>query len=150
MALGASLWIRGDTGYFQKNGNIHPPSVHIATDIPNIFSHILDEGYSFPPPPKTRKLRENDWMENQIADFKKYAREELKDREMEIPPQWLDWAGDYLRRGFRKAQKRWPDNSMAVYFFEKIEKAAKKPDYEGQILIVWITKNDVKISIEEY
>ena len=36
LALGASLFIRGETGYFQRNGNIHPPWRHVASDFPNM------------------------------------------------------------------------------------------------------------------
>src|SRR5258706_10369581 len=48
MALGAALWIRGDTGYWANN--YHTPGANIGADARDIFSHIIHENYSFNAP----------------------------------------------------------------------------------------------------
>lgn len=41
-ALGASLWIRGLTGYYERNGNVNPPPRHVAADISRFTLHAPD------------------------------------------------------------------------------------------------------------
>jgi hypothetical protein len=116
---------------------------------------VIYENYSFDAPPKTRKLDEG--KEEEIANFIKTAKEDIQDRidlmgdlEEEDIDRYLTWAADYVRRGYRKAQKRFPDNYEAAYLFRQIADRAKKLlDHEGQKLVVSLTNNRLRVW-EEY
>lgn len=131
MALGAALLIRGTTGYFQRNGNINPPHVHIAGDFPDILRHIVDEGMGLPDPGKTKPIEDYDYMiTDTIAEAIREVKYEYKDSPEDIAA-WLPLiplATGWMRKGWRKAQKRYA--KCGIYFatecFEYIQIEADK------------------------
>ena len=44
-ALGASLWLRGETDYHSRNGSRAHPFEHLAADFPALFAHLYFEGF---------------------------------------------------------------------------------------------------------
>lgn len=128
MALGASMLIRGVSGYMQRNGNVNPPSRHLASDFPDILRHVLDEGMELPKPGRTRPVDDYDWMlKDTIAEARKMVRSEYPDdAKMMLPlvPRALGW----MRKGFNKALRRYEKCGVgfATLAFEHIEEHASK------------------------
>jgi len=157
LALGASLYVRGDTGHYQANGNTNSPGQHIASDMSNIFGHYAYESYQFPPYVKTKKL-DSDWIEEEIDKCISAFREELeyeKDLADHMPANWQKILQSYLRLGYRKAAKRWGDAYIALSLFCHIEQNVEKilrnyqEDTEVSIFLVKKTQT-VKILVNEY
>lgn len=130
-ALGAAYHIRGDTGYMQRNGNVNPPSAHIASDFPDIFRHVIDEGMGLATPPKTRKLTEDhDHAERFVLDVLANVRKEMRSDDYDESfakevVRLLPLAGDWMRRGYRRACKRYSGCQFeAMHVFDLISKKA--------------------------
>jgi hypothetical protein len=149
-ALGAAYFIRGETGYMQRNGNINPPAKHIASDFPDIFQHIIHENMSLPYAPKTRKI-DLDYVENFIAatlqEAEKLLKEEFGDwddfieRALELLPRVADW----IRIGYRRAARRysrWQDNAVEIFdqISEKADKALKRAEIGDKLIVSFSLK----------
>lgn len=132
-ALGAGYFIRGETGYMQRKGNINPPAVHIASDFPDIFRHIIDERMGLPVAPKTKKI-DIEYVEEFISELMQEAAKLLESEFGEYEPEFvkeslelLPRVADWIRIGYRRATKRFgPYQNHAVAIFQQIEEKADK------------------------
>lgn len=74
-ALGASLWLRGETGYDRRGGDF--PAGNLAAEFLDIFIHRESEGYAFPERPRYTRLGED--TEAVLTEIAAKARQELNE-----------------------------------------------------------------------
>jgi hypothetical protein len=157
LALGAALYIRGETGYFQRHGNVNPPEVHLSAEFDMIWrAHTERDGRS--------DIREVSRVRNtELLDTcRKIVRLGVKNLEENgVEPEDLPNHGTreliarWLAKGYVKAARRYRklDQHTLSYVFGKIEEAADKAlKYadEGQVLTVWLDlkRYDVRTDLE--
>ena len=149
-ALGASLFVRGEGGYWHQHSRMVEPSMHLAADFEELFRHVAHEGFPCPCPPGrrgTRKLEEH--VEGWIADTRKQAlmhAEHFDDGERCAFRTWMRVCeyDRWLRIGYRRARMRYKGRSEyeLAHAFHEVEKRADKllsEAMEGQELSVIIT-----------
>lgn len=153
-ALGAALWLRGDTGYFQ-NGR---PGENLASDIPDILGRVWYGGQTLTDPGRTYRLPERAEIElNRVRSElrKHYQYEDPEDRRP--TRQEVDRILGWMRRGYRGAIRRFRrlDNySLCHAVYQRIENTADallRHAEEGQRMIVRVNlrRCDVDIQLEE-
>jgi hypothetical protein len=91
---------------FYQNGGMHSAAANIAADFPEIYRHIVYEGYGLARPPRTCRVAE---MEEEFDEcitrgFRNIRDQEEKDTRKEFLDRdlWLGW----LRIGYRRAERR--------------------------------------------
>ena len=126
-ALGAALWIRGESGYFQRNGNINAPKGHISSDLPMIWriqSHVRE----------CKVVRDVTLMETcretvQLG-VKLVEDEYLEYSDQSIPSEIeREYIARWIATGFKRAEKRYSytdSYTVAYQLFRGIEEAADK------------------------
>lgn len=129
-ALGASLFIRGESDYYaqKRQGNSNPGS-NVGSDIPEVIRHIIHEGTAFNDPPRTRPLEDHveEWINTALKEARTecgYQFENADDvREVKSI---LAKARSWLRVGYRRAEKRYAKIGphAACQMFMNIETAA--------------------------
>ena len=140
LALGAALYIRGDSGYFQRKGNRNSTAQHLAADFPMIFrinsyfGPCLESGY--------------DELAGRCQAIVAEGVKNMKDEEMPesaIPTlQRQSHIAGWIARGYVNAQRRYRHVDGGAYYlaydlFMPIEEEADKLlalAEEGQVLTV--------------
>ena len=149
MALGAILHVRP-----YHLGNCGDPGYIISSDIAmlwfneNVWGELTDPGAS-------RRIR-NEEVEEWIDSALHHAREELEGEE-DFNPKWLDWARGWIRKGYRKARKRYPsmDSCTLGWHFKKLAEkldealmeAASSCEVENVIVRVKLVRKDMSFSV---
>lgn len=128
LALGASLYIR-DGSYHSRKGKWDTnPGHHLAADLPDIMRHVTVEGYGLPPAPRTRATDE--YLESDIdsmySEYRKNIRDECDSKDLRLSAETARSIRSYMRIGYRRAQRRYPDRWKAQNLFCNIEDAADK------------------------
>jgi hypothetical protein len=132
LALGAALYIRGETGYFQRHGNVNPPEVHLSAEFDMIWrAHTERDGRS--------DIREVSRVRNtELLDTcRKIVRLGVKaiieaygeDAENVSKPDSVNQEriARWLAKGYVKAARRYRmDQHTLSYVFGKIEAEADK------------------------
>jgi hypothetical protein len=129
LALGAALYIRGDTGYFQRNGNVNEAKVHIASDFPMIWQALTDrDGRSTVK--HVQKVRDTELLDR-CREIVRLGIKNLEENGVE--PEDLPNHGTreliarWLAKGYAKAARRYRmDQHTLSYVFGKIEAEADK------------------------
>lgn len=129
MALGASLFVR-PSDYYEGKGKIHTnPGVHIASDLPEIMRHIVNEGYTLPPAPRTRPVCgpvEHE-MDTVFEEFQREMLNEYDGQELTPDEDTERSIRSYMRIGYRRAIRRYKGRQYEVTrLFNNIERAADK------------------------
>lgn len=160
MALGASYRIRGETGYFQRNGNKNSPETHLASDFPEIFRIIEDkQGHTtIRTCPKTVRVDEH--VEEAFKLILKYAQSNLEEFEngyvldeknkKEIL-KWLAW-------GYQKAGERFKRykrvgigfHEIAYEVFRKIQEQVDftlKHATEGETMVFQVNIRTLYVNV---
>lgn len=100
MALGAMLYIRGKGGYYRNPGYV------MSSDIARLFTDAWQWG-DITDPGRTHRLDDEqveDWIEEAI----RLAKREIYEGYERYPhSSWGMWVRGWLRKGFRKARKRY-------------------------------------------
>lgn len=135
MALGASYRIRGETGYFQRNGNVNSPARHLSSDFPMIFDVTEQQRGSTRIKPCPRKARVEPEVLEVFKEIMAYAKEELVEQEREDvlheedEQHIINWmALGYVKAGQRYSWKkcRFDFHSLAHQLFQSIEEQANR------------------------
>lgn len=150
MALGASLFIR-PSDYYESKGSIHTnPGVHIASDIPEIMRHIVNEGYTLPPAPPTRPVSgpvEHE-MDTVFEEFQWEMLNECDGQELTPDEDTERSIRSYMRIGYRRAIRRYRGRQAHVQsLFEVIEHRASQTlahAEPGMELIIHINFTDLQ------
>jgi len=163
MAMGGAWVVRGDNGYFQRNGSSLPAHVHMASDMPDIFCRIMEGEQTLKDPGRTYRLRnECDELAVQltVAESWKQIRSEmshrLDDTYLVTEPEGISALDallsnenkrrltGWLRRGIQVARARYyhcDTYHLAYGLFDKIAKEASRlleHAEEGDVLHVSI------------
>jgi len=112
MALGAMLYVRGEGGFFDLS------RLSIAQNISGDISSLDTEAHMWGDitnPGKTIKLQSDEaeaWIEESI----KLAIEEIIEEYGQEPPhkEWGAWVRGWLRKGYRKASRRYQADSCSL------------------------------------
>lgn len=139
MALGAALWIRGGGGYWYRKmpGNMNQEGDHLSSDFEEIVRRLEGRRLDACRSPKI----DDSFAEEQLELCAREARRNLRDAK--LPTADVDKAINWMRRGYRKAAKRFkhqsPDivTSLFIDIEDAAEAALKDHDaMEGDKLIV--------------
>lgn len=154
MATGAGLWIRGDTGYFTRNGNVNRAEVHLASEVLQTWDYLTRrDGRSTLRPCGLARNRNPELME-QCREIVRLAIQETEERGGINPLNWenRELIARWIARGYMRAGKRYrktPAYQVAYDLFGVIEERADtllKHAEEGMVLTVrlsgqhpWVT-----------
>lgn len=150
-ALGGIWQVRGRHYDMCRDGrDYHSPQAHIASDIINMFRDI-DGSYWLPSigQYRTHRCDYDEDFQDIIEEARKGIRAEYTDMGRGDPDEdeqgwtadlfnirdaYLDNALHLMRRGFRKAQRRFGDGYVGINQFKAIKQAVKlhRPEFEGQ------------------
>lgn len=127
-ALGAALYVRGASGVFYRNGGVRSQEDAIAVEFPDLYRHLVYEGYELARPPRTCRVDEMEEVFDECITkgFRNIRDQEEKDTRKEFLDRslWLGW----LRIGYRRAERRFRRVGYheAGAMFTKIETWADK------------------------
>lgn len=140
-ALGAALFIRGESGYFQRNGNVCSTEEHLSADIPEILAnHVYRDGRSsFRPCVKTT---DKNLLETCRRIVELGTEEIEKEQEVFPSPSQQEHIAHIIASGYKRAAKRYRQHdsgAIAFRLFKEIEeqadRALKKAE-EGAVFTV--------------
>ncbi len=122
-ALGAALWIRGDSGYFQSRGNANPPAAHLASDFPMIWRI---QGYV-----KECPLVRDTVLMAQCREIVRLGVKNIQEESSTTTPSAIaqENIARWIAKGYKRAQKRYKDVgswTVAEMLFRGIQEAADK------------------------
>jgi hypothetical protein len=151
-ALGAALFIRGESGYFQRNGNVNSPEVHIGSGLAEIWSLHTDRDYrsTFRPcgviqyPETMAQCREA--VKSGLKEFAERELTEPSPRDCELIARWMG-------KGYKRAERRYKQHdsySIAYSLFAPIEEAANnalKYAEAGMVLTVLVDFARLKVDV---
>jgi hypothetical protein len=158
MALGAAYWIRGESGFMQRNGNRNPPEEHIASDFPMIWRihHGTHGRTGFRSPPRTRGAVDIiDQCKNIVYRACRLLSEEECERlpdaaERELIAQWLARGYVLAERRYKKIDPCISGHDIAYSLFGRIEEQADRlltQAEEGMELTVNIDVRALSVSL---
>ena len=157
-ALGAAFRIRGLGGFFN---NVHTPESNIASDMPEIFQHIVNEDMGLSEPPKSAysPMRDSE-IETSLNTIVIEGLKLIKDQrqgyddgiQASFVSEFRRKAVAWLRHGFRRAGSRYRNrlNEM-VWMFETIQKESDKylqDAEEGDKLTVQILLKSCSVDVQ--
>jgi hypothetical protein len=150
LAFGAMLYIRAEGGYFYQMDHMHPdPVYHMSADLGRFIAEIVDGQHSdgaLAIPPSTRRLDSE--IELTLSHLLAKAMEEAKlelngmqdldfddithDAEIAKLAQHI---GDWMRRGYRRAIKRYPHSNAdeLSYLFSQIKNKVDREYNQAEI-----------------
>ena len=114
-ALGASFYVRKYTT------NMHSLGANVAADLPDVLAHVHSEGMSFFSPGRTAPID----VEYEVDDAIHHFREEAAYSRQRTSSQELAWVRGWMRRGYRRAVKRWGDIDTRS-LFDEIQREADR------------------------
>lgn len=153
MALGASLFIRGESGYFQRNGRVHSAEENLASDFPEIWNHMVYEDRRTHVKP-CGSVRDEDLMER-CREIVRLGVRELREREHDQIPdrEARERMARWFAKGYKKAERRYRQHgayAMAYQLFSPIEEQAErclKYADEGMVLTVCVNVKRLNVSV---
>ena len=166
MALGAAYWLRGETGYFQRNGNTHSPEAHIAADFRELYQHVAHEGFSLEDPSgATGRMLDYEEADEALVRACCIGLREVNDEdEYDADDEALadftsqesaDRIVGWLRLGYLKAVERYAGvdaYTLAHSVFRAIDERAAKwlqgDAVEGQTLRVTVDLKRMSVTME--
>lgn len=150
LALGAMLYVRGMAGYFQRGLYPKSPGYAMSGDVARLFTDAWQWG-EITDPGRTCRLDDEEaeaWIEEAI----RLAEREIRDDYEQRPhSQWGSWVRGWLRKGFRKARKRYSlDPATLCHTFDRmseaLDNAAKNMD-EWDIVRVSFVRKTCELSV---
>lgn len=124
-ALGASLLIRGEGGFFVFSS----PGENIGADLPEIMRHVVHKNMGLSSAPKTRPLDEyvEEWIKEAVGvlleELKLWYDKEDAEHVKSMIPDMVGW----MRIGYRRAKARYKGKLWQVRdAFRKIQEEADK------------------------
>jgi len=152
-ALGAALFIRGDSGYFQRNGNVNSPEKHIGSDLSNIWQlHTDRDGRNNLRPCGVMCYHET---MDQCRDVVKEGLKEFEEREQTEPSlRDCELIARWIAKGYKRAQSqryaKHDSYTIAYSLFDPIaeqaDKALKHAE-EGMVLTVRVDFKALKVAV---
>lgn len=137
MALGAALIIRGDQGYWHQRTPFNPhPHKHVASDFPEILSHVVWGDMDLADPGRTKPVEDYDYLIiDTIKEARRLLNSEYEEDERARYVKLLWPALGWMRRGMRKAMARYRGQRMdwALYTFIGIEKEVNRITKDAQL-----------------
>lgn len=158
-AFGASLWIRGEGGYWQGRGAHN--SEWFQNTCGEVAEFLAQANGVCAKPPRADELEE--WLEEQLQQLKthavdSWASEELADRfslehitEEELAANLENVLG-WVRRGYHNADKKYTAYQYDVcYLFQQIEKEVDDlQPQEGDTLTICFTRDNTDYSVKHH
>jgi hypothetical protein len=153
-ATGADLFIRGESGYFQRQGNVNEPKVHLAAEFAMTWGYHTQRDRRTAVKP-VGLVRDKDLME-QCRQIVRLGVKNMKDDESGLP---LPTAEDQERiarwyaKGYVRARRRYRNldaYSVAYQLFGPIEEKADmalKHAEEGMILTVLVDYRKLEVKV---
>ena len=154
LAFGAMLYMRAEGDYWANaKQSFNPdPAYQMAGDVAEF---MRQKGHELRRPGRTNRL--DDDLEGVIARIKDNALKEIKSEEDEEDwnrfsyERYMDNAIGWMRKGYRKAAKRWDINHSyrRVGLFYELEQRLEKVrggDY-GETLVVSINKKNLDVRV---
>lgn len=144
MAIGAMLHVRGEGGFFRSNMFNNCPGYIIYGDIVSLKSESYKWG-EITSPGRTTRINDEEieyWIEKGINK----AAQELRDNwETHVSSEWRSNVRGWLRKGYRKAYKRYPQNPFTLtHIFkrmtEKIDHAFKHAENHAIVRVSFVIK----------
>ncbi len=154
LATGADLFIRGDSGYFQRNGNVNPPEKHLSAELGMIWNyHVHRDGRTFVKP--CGLTGDQDLMDK-CRHIVALGVEGMKDNYDHLTPpdaEAQERIARWYAKGYVKARKRYRNldaYSVAYQLFgpieEKADEALKRAD-EGMVLTVLVDYKRLEVKV---
>lgn len=152
-AFGAGLFIRGDTGYFGRNGNMVPAEEHLASEIGMVWGyHTGRDNRTTLRPCGVMKYHETMDQCRKIAllgmgDFVERGEPIPSEKNIELIARWI-------ARGYKRASIRYAKHDayeIAYQLFEPIETQADallKHADEGMVLTVHVDLSHLKVALD--
>jgi hypothetical protein len=153
-ALGASLYIRGNSGYYARNGSASTPEQNIASDLPTVFGVLRSrDGRSFAKPCKPS--RDAEVMSQAREAVSCWLREcEYMSEEDRPDATTCERVACWIAKGYQRAKVRYKTHgagNVAYGLFAQIEegadKALKHAD-EGMVLTVRVDFRALNVSLD--
>lgn len=140
-ALGAALWIRGESGYFQRQGNVNSPEVHLASDFPMIWR--IQCYVKECPLVKDSKLME------QCRGIVRLGVKNIQEESSDTTPSSIaqENMARWIAKGYKRAEKRYKGTSsytVAYRLFQAIEEASDKALAHAENGMELVVKVDYK------
>lgn len=141
-ALGASLYIRGESGYTARY-SMHPVEKHIGADFPLLWEHMQHEDHR-DMVKECPKVRESSLLE-QCRECVRYGVNDIEGNEVDPLPskECRERMACWLAVGFKRAEKRYKGKCYEVAWslFQPIQQEAGKllkHAEEGMVLTVQV------------
>ncbi len=108
-AFGSILYVRGLGGYFSRKSRYSPGS-NLASDVPEIARHVVHGEATMKAAPKKTKplsVEVEGWIAEALREGRRECVEQFDDPDdMAVIDEMLKQAVDWIRIGFRRAEKR--------------------------------------------
>jgi hypothetical protein len=153
MALGASLFIRGDSGYYGHKGGNSNPAENIASDLPMVWSTHRFQHFRETIKP-CGLCRDSEILEQAREAITHWLKEcEYMDESEKPDAETCERVARWIAKGYQKARKRYREHnchSIAWSLFRPIEeeadKALKHAD-EMMELTVWVDFKNLTVKV---
>jgi hypothetical protein len=144
MALGAMLYIRGHGGYFNRRPGFRSVGYLMSSDVARLFT---DPGVT-----QTIEEEAEAWIEEAIRlGLREIEDERYDDTDPRPHSEWGKWVRGWLRKGYRKARKRYTLDPMTLCdTFERMTEGldnARRYMEEGDIVRVSFVQKTCKLSV---
>lgn len=167
MALGASFWLRCESGYNDSRSTVkRDQAENIAADFVELYNHIND-GFSLNDPGNVEPI-EDEYADEGLRRCARMGVDETKqemtyqDEEDELPEELVEFCSDesvrritgWLRKGYRKATERYEGHdayTLAESVFRVIEERLDnwlKVAEEGTEIEVTVDLENYNVTIE--
>jgi len=159
MALGAALLLRGETGWWQRDGNINSPDQHIASDFVDLYRHVAYEGFALLDPGTVEPVNDcaDDVLSLAVRKGLALVREEEEPSEIlelftctQSAERILGW----LRKGYAKAEERYASVDIYTLVYScfgiietGVDKWLESGEAEGKTLDVEINLENLEVSM---
>lgn len=167
MALGASLFVRGEGYFAQRGSNSTDPAEHLSGEFGLIYDALCQrsEPTTVRDPGRTTKLEDDleELLDRMFMKARKEffdSHEEESERRYLREPQATRMRG-WFRRGYRKAIKRYKEidpclntcalSSLFIDIQKEADLALKRFDWEGQRVTIAVSPRNstVKVTYEQ-
>lgn len=157
-ALGAAIYVRGESGWFHERGVGNPDAAaNLASDMPDILRHAIYEGMPIDiPRGSTLPIDDAEYIVQQtVQETRKLIRSEFDEdvqREHALTiARFLSALPHYLRIGYRRARHRYANvyQHDVAYMFTQIMDGANKwltRATEGDLLTVSVNIRRCEVS----
>lgn len=166
MALGASYWLRCESGYNESRSRVsRDQAENIAADFPELFRHIRDEGFTLTDPGHVEPIEDTstDDALRRCAQMGVDETEQEETYQGNVDPELTTFCLNasveritgWLRKGYRRATERFDGHdafTLSETVFGTIEKRLddwlKTGDCEGVEIEITIDLENYHVSIE--